>query len=162
MTAVENETDSAEPSGPTEAQASLAPVIEQSAGSARLVVVGGASFIDDFVLQLASQISEDRLLNNLLFIQNMVDWSVEDLDLLNIRSRGTYTRVLQPLEAQQQTTWEVVNYIIALVIPLAIYFFWRNKRLNEIPMELLPQNDKRANHKQEKTKELQNHPEEAA
>jgi ABC-2 type transport system permease protein len=102
------------------------------------VVICGTAFIDDFVLRLSSQISEDRLLNNLLFVQNLVDWSVEDLDLLNIRARGTYTRVLQPLEPQGQTTWELVNYFIALLIPLLIYFFWRQRRLNEEPMELLP------------------------
>jgi len=117
--------------------ASSAPVIEQSAGAARLVVVGGASFLDDLVLRISSQISQDRSQNNLLFAQNLVDWSVEDLDLLNIRSRGTSTRVLQPLEAQQQTTWEIVNYIIALLIPLMIYFYWRYRRLNEAPIELL-------------------------
>jgi ABC-2 type transport system permease protein len=126
--------------GPTDSAtnaASLAPVIEQSAGTARLVVVGGASFLDDLVLRISSQISQDRSQNNLLFTQNLVDWSVEDLDLLNIRSRGTSTRVLQPLETQQQTTWEIVNYIIALLIPLMIYFYWRYRRLNEAPIELL-------------------------
>jgi ABC-2 type transport system permease protein len=136
---------SAEPTTEAEAQdadpaasaASLAPVIEGSAGTARLVVVGGAAFLDDFVLQLSSRISQDRVLNNLLFVQNLVDWSVEDLDLLNIRSRGTYTRVLQPLEATQQTTWEAANYILAVLIPLGIYLYWRERRLNEVPMELL-------------------------
>ena len=78
------------------------------------------------------------MLNNLLFVQNLVDWSVEDLDLLNIRSRGTYTRVLQPLQANQQTTWEVFNYIVALLGPLVIYLYWRQRRLNEPPLELLP------------------------
>jgi ABC-2 type transport system permease protein len=119
----------------------LAPVIEQSAGTARLVVIGGAAFLDDFVLQLSSQISQDRVLNNLLFVQNLVDWSVEDLDLLNIRSRGTYTRVLKPLETNQQTTWEVANYIIGLIIPLIVYIYWRQRRLNEPPMELLTERE---------------------
>jgi ABC-2 type transport system permease protein len=138
-----------EPSGDAETVAddpatsvvSIAPVIEQSAGTARLVVVGGAAFLDDLVLQLSSRISQDRLLNNLLFVQNLVDWSLEDLDLLNIRSRGTYTRVLRPLETRQQTRWEVANYIIALMIPLVIYLFWRQQRLNEAPLELLPKHE---------------------
>jgi ABC-2 type transport system permease protein len=116
----------------------LPPVIDQSVGTARLVVVGGAAFVDDFVLQLSSRINQDRLLNNLLFVQNLVDWSVEDLDLLNIRSRGTYTRVLQPLETQQQTRWEVANYVVALMFPVTIYVYWRQRRLNEAPIELLP------------------------
>jgi ABC-2 type transport system permease protein len=130
-----------ETTDPATSAALLAPVIEQSAGTARLVVVGGAAFLDDFVLQLSSRIGQDRSINNLLFVQNLVDWSVEDLDLLNIRSRGTYTRVLQPLEANQQTTWEAANYVVALVIPLVIYLYWRQQRLNEVPMELIPKTE---------------------
>jgi len=112
--------DGLEVVNPETSAASLAPVIEQSAGATRLVVVGGTAFLDDFVLRLSSQISQDRSLNNLLFAQNLVDWSVEDLDLLSIRSRGTSTRVLQPLESQQQTLWEIANYVVALLIPLEL------------------------------------------
>jgi ABC-2 type transport system permease protein len=143
----------------TASAASLAPVIEQSAGSARLVVVGGAAFMDDFVLQLSSRLSQDRLLNNLLFVQNLVDWSVEDLDLLNIRSRGTYTRVLQPMEATQQTTWEAANYVVAVLIPLGIYLYWRQRRLNEVPMELLPVAGAAASFPQDRPKKSETNPE---
>ena len=141
------------------ATGSQVPVIEQSPNSARLVVIGGASFLDDFVLRLSSQFNQDRPLNNLLFVQNLVDWTVEDLDLLNIRARGTYSRVLQPLEPEQQTTWEVANYIVALLGPLALYIYWRQKRLNEQPIELIP--DKRNTAKQPRMKNKQNetHPE---
>jgi len=114
----------------------LPPVVENSPDSARLVVVGSASFVDDFVLQLASRLSQDRVFNNLLFVQNAVDWSVEDLDLLTIRSRGTYTRLLRPMEKNEEVFWEVFNYAIALAALGLIYFSWRMRRRNEAPMEL--------------------------
>lgn len=114
------------------------PTIESSAGSARLVVIGGASFLDDFVLQLASNINQDRSLSNLQFLQNAVNWSVEDLDLLSIRARGTYTRLLQPLDPNQQTRWEVGIYLVSLLFLVIIYVYWRQRRLHEAPIKLLP------------------------
>ena len=135
------ETSSTESVVPDTGTTSQTPTIEQSPGSARLIVVGGASFIDDFVFQLTSRISQDRSLNNLQFLQNAVDWSVEDLDLLSIRSRGTSTHLLLPLESDQQTRWEVANYIIALLFLAMIYIYYRQRRLNEAPMELLPRSE---------------------
>jgi ABC-2 type transport system permease protein len=132
------ETSSTESVGSDTGKTSQTPTIEQSTGSARLIVVGGASFVDDFVFQLASQFSQDRSLNNFQFLQNAVDWSVEDLDLLSIRARGTSTHLLLPLESDQQTRWEVANYIIALLFLALIYIYYRQRRLNEAPMELLP------------------------
>ncbi len=63
--------------------------IETSPDTARLVVVGSAEFLTDIVFQISSSLAQDRYLNSLQFLQNAVDWSVEDLDLLGIRSRGT-------------------------------------------------------------------------
>ena len=112
--------------------------IEQSPETARLIVIGSATFIDDFVLRLSSRLSQDRYLNNLGFLQNTVDWSIEDLDLLTIRARGTYTRVLIPLSDRQQTFWEVLNYSMVIIVLLAIYLSWQIQKRNEQPMELLP------------------------
>lgn len=116
------------------------PVIERSPGTARLVVFSSAAFVDDFVLELSTRLSQDRYLNNLLLLQNAVDWSVEDLDLLTIRARGTFTRVLEPLDDRNQTTWEIINYGVALVALLGIYFIWQARKRNEQPMELVPAN----------------------
>jgi len=41
------------------------------------------------------------------------------------------------LDADQQTRWEVTNYIVALLVPLVIYLYWRQRRLNEEPIALL-------------------------
>jgi ABC-2 type transport system permease protein len=136
------ETSSTESVVPDSGTTSQTPTIEQSTGSARLIVVGGASFVDDFVFQLTSRFNQDRSLNNLQFLQNAVDWSVEDLDLLNIRTRGTSTHLLIPLESDQQSRWEVANYGFALIFLAMIYIYYRQRRLNEAPMELLPPSEK--------------------
>ena len=112
-------------------------LIDSSPETARLVVIGSAEFLDDTLLQLSARVSQDRYLNNLQFMQNAVDWSVEDLDLLAIRSRGTATRVLRPMEPREQSTWEIVNYVIALVALIGIGGLWYTRRRNELPLALV-------------------------
>ena len=76
----------------TETVAPPLGTVEVSPESARLVVIGSSEFIDDAVLDLSRSLAPERYLNNLQFMQNAVDWSVEDLELLGIRSRGGQTR----------------------------------------------------------------------
>ncbi|HRW09501.1 MAG TPA: Gldg family protein [Caldilineaceae bacterium] len=124
---------------PTPTPAGPAPdtsVLTQSPASARLVVFGSAEFLDDFVLRISSQIVQDQILNNLQFAQNAVDWAVEDTDLLTIRSRGTFTRLLDPMTESEQARWEFGNYAVALLALLVIAGFWYVRRRNEQPMEL--------------------------
>lgn len=137
----------AEPPNPAQA-ANAAPtptlvpqsssLIESSPDTARLVVVGSAEFLDDLILQLSSRLTQDRYLDNLQFVQNAVDWSAEDLDLLSIRSRGTLTHVLNPLDQREQSTWEIFNYAVALVSLIGIGAVWYYRRRNEKPIELAP------------------------
>lgn len=106
--------------------------INQSTPNSRLVVFGSAGFIDDFPLQLSSRLTQDYIVNNLRLLQNAVDWSVEDTDLLSIRSRGSATRVLIPLDANQQTSWEISIYIIEALLLLGLYGYWQfRKRKNK-------------------------------
>ncbi|NOX24768.1 MAG: ABC transporter permease subunit [Deltaproteobacteria bacterium] len=115
------------------------PVIKKSPESARLVVVGSSEFINDTVIQISRSISQDRFLNNIGFLQNSVDWAVEDEDLLSIRSRGTQTRLLMPLTHRQQIFWEWLNYIIALLALVLISLYGGLRRRKEKPMILEPQ-----------------------
>jgi ABC-2 type transport system permease protein len=115
--------------------------IEASPDTARLVVIGSAEFIDDAVLETSMQLSQDRYLNSLQFVQNAVDWSVEDEDLLSIRSRGTYARLLDPLEKEQQSFWEVLNYALVLVALVIIGGVWTLRRRSERPMALVEPED---------------------
>jgi ABC-2 type transport system permease protein len=121
----------------TTAPASItAGTIEQSPATARLVVIGSGDFLNDTVFNISSQLAFDRYLNSLQFIQNTVDWSVEDLDLLNIRSRGSYARVLDPLTADEQSVWEYGNYAFALIALVLIGLWWATRRRTEQPMKL--------------------------
>jgi ABC-2 type transport system permease protein len=110
--------------------------IKASPESARLVVIGSAEFIDDAILELSRSLSADRYLNNLQFMQNAVDWSVEDEDLLTIRSRGTYARLLKPLEREEQSLWEGLNYALVLVALIVIGGVWTLRRRSEQPMPI--------------------------
>lgn len=112
--------------------------VEESSQSARLVVVGSAEFVDDVVFDLSSSLTQDRYLNSLKFMQNCVAWSTEDTALLNIRARGSYSRVLVPLSERAQSFWEGANYVIALLALVVIGVVWSNNRRREKPMELVP------------------------
>jgi ABC-2 type transport system permease protein len=112
--------------------------IEQSPATARLVVIGSADFLNDTVFTISSQLAPERYLNSLQFIQNAVDWSVEDLDLLTIRSRGTSSRMLEPLTPDEQNMWEFGNYGFALLALVAIGLWWASRRRAEQPLTLSP------------------------
>ncbi len=144
--AAQEEAEAAAPADPLAEPASVEPpaqpttvgTIDSSPETARLVVIGSAEFLNDIVFDLSASLTRDRYLNSLQFMQNTVDWSVEDLDLLNIRSRGTSARVLNPLTEGEQSFWEGLNYVLALLALAAIGIIWRARRQNEQPMELTP------------------------
>jgi ABC-2 type transport system permease protein len=121
----------------TETVAPPLGTVEVSPESARLVVIGSSEFIDDAVLDLSRSLAPERYLNNLQFMQNAVDWSVEDEDLLTIRSAGSTVRLLQPLDNTQKATWMGANYAVALLALIAIGVVWYVRRRGEEPMELV-------------------------
>ncbi|RLC89945.1 MAG: ABC transporter permease [Chloroflexi bacterium] len=111
--------------------------IESSPEAARLVVVGSGEFLDDIVFTLSSRLTGERYLNNLKFLQNAVAWSTEDLDLLDIRARGTASRMLYPLSEKGQSFWEMVNYVLAILSLVVLGVVWNLRLKNEAPIELL-------------------------
>ena len=122
----------------TQSQTAVAGgAIEASPETARLVVIGSADFLTDIVFQISSSLTPDRYQNSLQLLQNAVDWSVEDLDLLSIRSRGTSARVLAPLTEGEQTFWEILNYGLALLALIGIAAAWNLRRRNERPLALV-------------------------
>jgi len=124
------------PEDPTSQTTQSTPYIStitQSPSDARLVVVGSSAFPNDIVLNLSGALTQDRYLTNLQFVQNLVDWSVEDLDLLAIRSHGTASHVLNPLSQQQEVVWEAANYIVALLALAGIFAAWRWRKRRHVP-----------------------------
>ncbi len=116
-------------------------LVDQSPESARLVVFGSSEFLDDVILNLSRSMSADRYLLNLQFLENAVDWAVEDDDLLSLRARGTYTRLLRPLEEREQTAWEAANYAVALIALIALGLVWNIRERGEKPMKLVEPGD---------------------
>ena len=116
-------------------------LVDQSPESAKLVVFGSSEFLDDIILDLSRSVSADRYLLNLQFIENAVDWALEDDDLLGLRARGTYTRLLQPLEESEQTIWEAANYAIALTALLVLGLVWNIRQRGEPAMVLVDRSD---------------------
>jgi len=117
-------------------QGPIPSVIEASPETARLVVIGSAEFVDDTIFNISSRLMQDRYLNSLKLMQNAVAWSTEDLDLLNIRARGTYARVLAPMTEREQSFWEGANYVVALLGLIVIGIVWNARRKSEQPMQL--------------------------
>ncbi|PKN82804.1 MAG: hypothetical protein CVU46_17800 [Chloroflexi bacterium HGW-Chloroflexi-8] len=120
--------------GTTTTEAVASSTIKQSSDQARLIVFGSSGFIDDVPLQLSANLTQDYYLNNLLLMQNAVDWSVEDTDLLSIRSRGRATRVLVSLKDEQKTGWEVATYVISGLLLIAIYSYWQVQKKKVLPL----------------------------
>ena len=131
----EQETD--DPSGDENETAPLTNMIETSPDSSRLAVVGSGEFLND---NLFENRENDP---NLQLLQNMVDWSVEDLDLLNIRARGEQSRLLKPMTEGEQRIWEIANYVVALAALSLLAAMWQIRRRRERPIELEPLNEKK-------------------
>ena len=125
-------------------------VIKTSPDSARLVVIGSGEFVNDTVLNISRNTGRDRYINNLQFIQNLIDWALEDTDLLSIRSRGIYARTLFPLTDMFRNIFEWINYgiIVLSILVMAIMVRW--KRKNVKPLFLSPNPNRSEDFSQEK------------
>jgi ABC-2 type transport system permease protein len=124
--------------GPSPSSPTTVGTIETSPENARIVLIGSLEFVDDIVLELSSALGGTRYLNNLKLMQNAVAWTVEDLDLLEIRTRGTAARVLAPMNENQQSFWEATNYVVALLSVVGLAVVSTVRRRQEAPMVLLP------------------------
>jgi len=107
-----------------ETPAPITSVIERSPESARIILVASNTFAEDAVLNLASEGMGTLYTKPVEFLQNAVDWSLEDRGLLAIRSRAQFARTLAPLEHGGQLFWEYLNYALAL-LGLAGVWLWR-------------------------------------
>ncbi|MDJ0766623.1 MAG: Gldg family protein [Myxococcota bacterium] len=88
--------------------------IKASAPEARLAVVGSSEFVSDLAARLGDQMGGGVYRNNFQLARNLVDWAVADTDLLEIRGSGAFARTLKPMEANDRTLWEAMNYIFVL------------------------------------------------
>ncbi len=90
--------------------------IKTSLPDARLAVIGSAELSSDLVLQLASSPGGEVHRGNLQLLQNLIDWSTEDTELLEIRTAGNFARTLLPMTDAEHTTYEMVQYALAILL----------------------------------------------
>jgi len=106
----------------------VSSIIEHSSDSARIILIASNTFACDSVINLASQGQQSLYTSPLEFIQNGIDWSLDDQGLLSIRSRAQFARTLLPMEQNTRLFWEYLNYGLAL-LGLALVWLWRRMLL---------------------------------
>jgi ABC-2 type transport system permease protein len=126
-----------EGSAPDLPDAPKATRLAASPDRSRLVVIGSGNFVADPVLQIGRQ-GGDMARSNLELIQNLVDWAMEDVGLLRIRSRGAHARVLEPTDKDERRSYEWANYGFALLAVFGIGSATLGRRRRASPMPLDP------------------------
>ena len=104
------------------------PLLGSSPNDARLVVVGSSDFVSDTVLAVSQQARSMGVENNLNFVQNILDWSTMDAELLSIRARSGTVRPLENVEVSERFGWEMKNYLIAFFGLAGVLLFMRFRR----------------------------------
>jgi ABC-2 type transport system permease protein len=102
----------------------ISGVIEHSSDSARILLISSNTFATDSVIRLASQGQGTQYTRPLDFIQNSIDWALDDEGLTAIRSRARFARMLAPMQQNTRLFWEYLNYGMAL-LGLGLIWVWR-------------------------------------
>lgn len=89
--------------------------IDKSPESARIILFASNSFLCDTMLNISSSVMRTSYLEPIQLMANSVDWSLEDRQLLTIRSRSHYSRTLLPITKEEQLFWEYLNYGLAVI-----------------------------------------------
>ena len=103
----------------------------------RLIVVGNSEFLSDNVARAVGQF-DGFFVENLRFVQNVIDWAGVDNELAAIRSRGLKSRRLERVEPGTQSTIEIINYLIPAGVLLAFGIFLYRKRRQQKPVVTMP------------------------
>jgi hypothetical protein len=113
-------------------------ILKESVADGRLVVLGSSEMVSDILLQLARDPSGTGASHrsNLQLVQNLIDWSVEDSDLLAIRGGGAFTRTLAPLDDETKGWIELLSYGLVFGPMLLLVLFPRTRRYRTQPIPL--------------------------
>ena len=103
-------------------------VIDRSPESARLFVFASNGFLADQTLRMIGSADGTLYGNSVQMMVNVVDWALEDETLLGIRARGNFNRTLPPLNANEQSVLEYLNYGLALA-GIALVFLRHRRRM---------------------------------
>ncbi|MBK9073041.1 MAG: Gldg family protein [Myxococcales bacterium] len=103
-------------------------LIAKSPPNTHVVVIGSSAFASDELVTLLTSLDNQSGYNNLLFLQNLVDWAVSDNDMLKIRANSTHTPLLN-LADDATAFWEYLNYAIAAaLLAAALLIAWLRRR----------------------------------
>jgi len=128
LASIENATAATSDGKADEGENIISSVIEHSPESARIILYASNDFLNDQVMRLSGSANGSQYLGGLQLMANTVDWSMEEQGLLSIRSRGHYNRTLPPMEQNEQLYWESANYVLAVVILIALAAVHRYRR----------------------------------
>jgi len=111
--------------------------LKSSVADGRLVVLGSSELASDIMMQLAQQPNGEVHRGNLQLLQNVIDWSVADTDLLSIRTGGAFARTLVPMTDEERTQAELMTYapMLALMIGIVAIPLVRRRMVKPIPMK---------------------------
>ncbi len=109
------------------------PIPLEQSPDTRLVIVGNAAFISDFVERALGQIDNGFFVENLRFVENLIDWSTQDNDLMSIRSQGVVSRRLDVIEKSSEMTLEAINYVLPVVALIGLGWFLNYRRRRAVP-----------------------------
>jgi ABC-2 type transport system permease protein len=107
---------------------SISRVIEKSPESARIILFASSSFINDQMINSMSRAIGSQYMNSVQLVANAVDWSLEERELLAIRGRANFSRMLEPMSKDAQLFWEYLNYGLGL---LGLVVIWLLRRHSE-------------------------------
>lgn len=101
----------------------------QESPETRLIVIGDAEFLSDFVARALATVDGGFFIENLRFAQNLIDWAGLDNDMLGIRARGLVSRRLERVGKGEEVFIETVNYVVPafLLAALGVYLHWRRR-----------------------------------
>jgi len=71
-------------------------------------------------MQLAQQPNGEVHRGNIQLLQNVIDWSVADTDLLSIRTGGAFARTLVPMTEEELQQAEIASYALVLFPMLGV------------------------------------------
>jgi ABC-2 type transport system permease protein len=92
----------------------------QESPETRLVVIGNAEFLSDFVARALAQVDGGFYIENLRFLQNVIDWIGMDNDMLSIRARGQISRRLERASHGTEVFVEAFSYVVPVVSLLVL------------------------------------------
>ncbi len=98
-------------------------VLLDSPSNSRLILVSSNSLASDPVINLASSSIGSRYIQPLNLIENLIDWSLEDVDLLKIRGRSQFVKTLPPLTKQVMVNIEFAIYGFTFLLAIFIWIF---------------------------------------